>query len=128
MNKLCEEVFEFISREFDIKPEFIFGDYPGYAVFREKKSEKWFGIMMKINGEKLGLKSGEIWILNVKCAPDLAAILRDEKRIFSAYHMNKKHWISLNLSSDIDKKLVCDLIQTSFELIKPKIKRRKNDK
>jgi len=34
--------------------------------------------------------------------------------------MNKKHWISVNLSSDIDKKQVFDLIDTSFELTSDK--------
>ena len=63
------------------------------------------------------LKSAEeLEILNLKCKPDLVAILRDGDQILPAYHMNKKHWISVNLSSKIAPEQVEDLIDLSFEL------------
>ena len=72
---------------------------------------------MRVDGGKMGLKSAEeLEILNLKCKPDLAAILRDGDQILPAYHMNKKHWISVNLSSKIAPGQVEDLIDLSFEL------------
>jgi len=64
-------------------------------------------------------------VLNLKCSPDLAMVLVDERQIFKAYHMNKKLWISVNLSGDIGKSVVCDLITQSFELTHAGRKARK---
>jgi len=57
-------------------------------------------------------------VLNLKCSPDLAMVLVDERQIFKAYHMNKKHWISINLNSKISQKTLFDLIDESFILSK----------
>ncbi|ALF45101.1 MmcQ/YjbR family DNA-binding protein [Campylobacter curvus] len=112
-----EEIFSYISDKFGVEAQRVFDKYPEFAVFRHTKNLKWFALLMNVEAKKLGFDaSGEIEILNVKCNPDLAMLLRDDERILQAYHMNKKHWISVNLSSGIDKKQVFDLIDTSFEL------------
>ena len=112
-----EEIFSYISDKFGVEAQRVFDKYPEFAVFRHTKNLKWFALLMNVEAKKLGFDaSGEIEILNVKCNPDLAMLLRDDERILQAYHMNKKHWISVNLSSGIDKKQVFDLIDTRFEL------------
>lgn len=112
-------VFEYISDKFGAKNEKVFERYPDYAIFRHKQSAKWFCLLLKVEYKKLGLKKdGETFILNLKCRPDLASLLRDDERIFPAYHMNKKHWISVNLSSDISDEAVFDLIDESYSLTK----------
>ena len=112
-----EEIFSYISDKFGVEAQRVFDKYPEFAVFRHTKNLKWFALLMNVEAKKLGFDaSSEIEILNVKCNPDLAMLLRDDERILQAYHMNKKHWISVNLSSGIDKKQVFDLIDTSFEL------------
>ena len=113
------EVINFISDHYEIEPEKIFEKYPQISVFRHKISAKWFGVLISVEGEKIGLKNGvKFWVLNLKCRPDLAMILIDNKQILNAYHMNKKHWISVNLDSGIEFQKVCDLIDESFKLTK----------
>lgn len=114
-------VFEYISEKFGVKNEKVFENYPDHAIFSHEKNQKWFCLLLKVDYKKLGLeKDGETFILNLKCRPDLASLLRDDERIFPAYHMNKKHWISVNLSSDILDEAVFDLIDESYELTKSK--------
>ena len=109
----------YIKEKFDVLGEQIFPKYPNFSAFRHKKNEKWFALLMEISASKLGLKNNEmIEILNLKCSPDLAMVLVDEQQIFKAYHMNKKHWISVNLNSKISQKTVFDLIDESFTLSK----------
>ncbi|OUT15705.1 hypothetical protein B9N64_02655 [Campylobacter concisus] len=109
----------YIKEKFDVFGEQIFPKYPKINVFRHKKNEKWFALLMEISASKLGLESDEmIEVLNLKCSPDLAMVLVDEEQIFKAYHMNKKHWISVNLNSKISQKTVFDLIDESFSLSK----------
>ncbi|MDO5045422.1 MmcQ/YjbR family DNA-binding protein [Campylobacter sp.] len=112
-------VFEYISDKFGVKNEKVFERYPDHAIFRHEQNAKWFCLLLKVEYKKLGLKKeGETFILNLKCRPDLASLLRDDERIFGAYHMNKKHWISVNLSSDISDEAVFDLIDESYNLTK----------
>lgn len=113
------DVERYIKEKFDVLDEQIFPKYPNFSAFRHKKNEKWFALLMQLSASKLGLESDEmIEVLNLKCSPDLAMVLVDEEQIFKAYHMNKKHWISVNLNSKISQKTVFDLIDESFVLSK----------
>ena len=113
------EVERYIKDKFDILGEQLFLKYPKFSAFRHKNNKKWFALLMRLSASKLGLKSDEmIEVLNLKCSPDLAMVLVDEWQIFKAYHMNKKHWISVNLNSKISQKTVFDLIDESFSLSK----------
>ena len=120
-----DEIFEYISEKFGVLKSRVFDKYPEFAVFRHENNKKWFALILKVDAKKLRLNdeaavkfSGDIAILNLKCRPDLARILADDERIMPAYHMNKKHWISVNLASDISKEQVFDLIDQSFDLTK----------
>ncbi|CUU71676.1 YyaQ [Campylobacter hyointestinalis subsp. hyointestinalis] len=52
-------------------------------------------------------------VLNLKCEKDLAILLKDGKT--TAYHMNKKNWISI-LLEEANEEMVLDLIAQSYEL------------
>lgn len=109
------EIYKFIDKNFKISPEFLFKNHQNFAVFRHTNNKKWFCLFMPLNPKKLGLNgNNEIFVLNLKT--DMANILINYKEIFPAYHMNKRHWISVLLNSNIEKELVFDLIKTSFDL------------
>ena len=77
-----KRVFDCIEEKFGAQGERIFDKHPEFAVFRHAKNQKWFAVFMRVDGGKLGLKSVEaLEILNLKCKPDLAAILRDGDQI-----------------------------------------------
>ena len=86
------EIEKYIKEKFDILGEQIFQNIQNLVSFVTRKT-----------------RSG---------SPDLAMVLVDERQIFKAYHMNKKHWISVNLNSKISQKTVFDLIDESFSLRK----------
>ena len=57
--------------------------------------------------------------MNVKCDPDLAIELRERypDTVYGAFHMNKKHWNSVNCESSlIDDELV-EMIDHSYDLV-----------
>lgn len=58
-----------------------------------------------------------VWCVNLKAAPDEIPALIDAKSIFPAYHMNKKHWITVALTAATDFDKLCDLTERSFELV-----------
>ena len=56
--------------------------------------------------------------MNLKCDPERAIVLRDEhEAILPGYHMNKRHWNTLELDGSLPDKLVLDLIDHSFECV-----------
>ena len=88
------------------------------TVLRHKVSRKWFGILLKAPKNRMGLKGeGEVEILNLKCDPVLAkGLFETYYGITPAYHMNKYHWISVILDSDVPFDEVKGLINLSFSL------------
>ena len=61
---------------------------------------------------------------NLKCDPDRALDLRDRyEQVLPGYHMNKKHWNTLILDVVIGDKMVIEMIDHSYDLVRPKKKR-----
>ncbi len=55
--------------------------------------------------------------INLKCEPDLAVQLREDYdgKIRPGYHMNKKHWNSVDTDISIDK--ILELTNHSYDLV-----------
>lgn len=121
------EVLEkFISATYHADAEFPWVKYPNYTVFRHRNNQKWFALVLEVPKEKLGLsEQGMIDILNIKCDPIMIGSLRTEPGIYSAYHMNKESWVSVALDGSVNDEKIKMLLDISFELTAPKIKRRK---
>ena len=110
------ELSKFMLDTYGVMADFPFSNDNETAVFRHKKSGKWFCLFMQIPENSLGVIGNKtISVINLKCDPELAVILHDNKGIFPAYHMNKKHWISVVLDA-VPKSQVEDLIGESWNL------------
>ena len=65
---------------------------------------------------------------NLKCDPDLALNLRDQyEQVTPGYHMNKRHWNTVEIEGDISEVELRKMIDHSYELVikslpRPKIK------
>ena len=56
--------------------------------------------------------------VNLKCDPDRVIELKESHSgIIPAYHMNKKHWITVTINQDVSKELILELIDHSYNLI-----------
>ena len=58
--------------------------------------------------------------VNLKCDPERAISLREEhpENILPGYHMNKAHWNTLVLDGSLQKTLIFELIDHSYDLIR----------
>jgi predicted DNA-binding protein (MmcQ/YjbR family) len=55
---------------------------------------------------------------NLKCDPDLALELRDRyQQVRPGYHMNKKHWNTVEIDSDIPEVELRRMIDHSYDLV-----------
>jgi len=63
-------------------------------------------------------------IMNVKCDPTEALMLRDIfEGVIPGYHMNKKHWNTIKLNSDVPAKEVERMIDHSYALVVQSLKK-----
>lgn len=126
--KLLEELFSMLTREdifkhvkenFGTSPDYPFKKFPNFAALRHESNEKWYGLIMNVLPEKLGLDgNNQIDVLNLKCPPEINGSLRNGKSILPGYHMDKENWISLVLERLNAEEEVYNLIEQSFNLTK----------
>ena len=113
------KIKEYIRETYGILPEYLFKSDPECCVFRHLYTKKWFGIIMNISANKIGLNADTcIDVLNVKCEPDMVAVLNRQSGFAPAYHMNKKHWLTILLDGNVSKEQILQLLDISFELTK----------
>jgi len=120
-----EELEAYILNHYSTEADYPWADTPRAAVFRHVANRKWFALVMEVPRDKLGLPGTEKFdIVNFKCDPILIASLRGETGIFPAYHMNKASWITAALDGSVPAETIELLLDVSYELTKPKIRRK----
>lgn len=119
------ELTRYISETYSTDPDFPWDSDPEYAVFRHVSNRKWFALIMRIPGAKLGLPDEMTDIVNLKNDPVMSGSLRSEPGIFPAYHMNKESWISVALDGSVPDDKLKLLLDLSFDLTAPRQRRRK---
>ncbi len=86
------------------------------------KNRKWYGVVMRIKRKSLGEKDENLTealidVMNVKAAPENIEKIIDYEAVFPAYHMNKKHWVTVLLSGNKNWPLVKELLDESYRMI-----------
>lgn len=68
--------------------------------------------------------------INLKCDPEKAIALREENPdcILPGYHMNKTHWNTVILESDLPQRLIQYLVNHSYELVVSKLTKKLKEK
>lgn len=103
-----------IKTIYNDEPEFAWEKSPGFGIFRNPKSKKWYGLLMNIDKSKLDKKgSGEVEIINIKLSEEKILELLKSKGFYKAYHMNKKNWISIILDDTLSDDEILDYIKIS---------------
>jgi predicted DNA-binding protein (MmcQ/YjbR family) len=67
----------------------------------------------------------EVFEVNLKCDPERALELREEHEgaIRPGWHMNKKHWNTVQFESGLSDTLLMELVNHSYDLVVKKLKK-----
>ena len=66
---------------------------------------------------------------NLKCDPDLALELRDRyEQVTAGYHMNKKHWNTIELDGVIPEREIRKIVDHSYNLVVQSLPKAKREK
>lgn len=112
------EIKKYIKNKYKIDSIAFLEEWSDFLVFRNEK-KKWFAIIMNVPYNKVYRKAIEtkiIDVLNVKLDPEMVSTIKNEKGFAPAYHMNKTHWVSIEINKVSDK-IIKDLIDMSFEIV-----------
>ena len=83
-------------------------------------------LVFKVMGKMyvLGNLEGDLSI-NLKCDPEKAISLREEyEAINPGYHMNKRHWNTVEMDGSLKPDFVKELIDHSYDLVVSKLTRK----
>ena len=111
-------LMEYCERKFGTEPEAPWEDSPDAYTFKTAKRNKWYALFMTIPYKSLGLAAkGTLDVVNIKLSPEKILDLIDRVHFYPAYHMNKKHWITIVLDKEVDEPLVQQLLEESYGLV-----------
>lgn len=123
-----QELFAYAKAQYGTAPDYPWKDWN--AVLRHKENNKWYGLIMEVQKNRLGLEGDALVdVLNVKCDPLLIGSLRLRPGFHAAYHMSKDRWISIRLDGSVPADEIKRLLAMSYELTAPeKVKHQSHDK
>ena len=116
-NNQSKEIIEYIRQKYNDELEFLWKKIDDVAIWRNKQNDKWYGLLMKISEQKLGIESKKITeVIDIRYQKDEVDNIIDNKKIFPGYHMNKKSWITIKLDNSIKIDKIKELIDNSYNL------------
>ncbi|MDU8070281.1 MAG: MmcQ/YjbR family DNA-binding protein [Gemella haemolysans] len=118
--KISSEIIDYCNNKYGENHVNPFKKHPDILAFVNEKN-KWYALMSNVEYNKLNKTSNiitKVKILNVKYPTDNISDIIDNQNIFPAYHMNKKHWISIVLDKNIKLEIIKELIDISYSLVK----------
>lgn len=80
-------------------------------------------LVFKVMGKMFALTNLEgDWSLNLKCDPERAIELREKfPAIQPGYHMSKVHWNTVMMDGSLNRNLILELIDHSYQLVVDKL-------
>jgi predicted DNA-binding protein (MmcQ/YjbR family) len=86
--------------------------------------------VFKVGGRVFALCAlgGQPGSVSLKCDPTLAEALRDRyPAVTPGYHLNKRHWNTIELDGSVPGDELAELVDHSWELVVAKLPRRERD-
>ena len=86
-------------------------------------------LVFKVDGKMFALTDVlDADSVNLKCDPEVALELRERyTSVQPGYHMNKKHWITVQLNGGVPREKLLELIKTSYELVWASLTKKRRD-
>ena len=118
--KISLEIINYCNNKYGENHVNPFKKHPDILALVNEKN-KWYALFLDVDYNKLNKNTDittKVKILNVKYPANKILEIIDNKNIFPAYHMNKKHWISIVIDKNIKLETIKELIDISYSLVK----------
>lgn len=110
-------IIEYVKNKYDDELEYLWEKFPDNAVCRRKDNKKWYFAILTVAKNKLGFESKEkVEVIDLRASTEEIENLVDNKKYFSGYHMNKKHWLTIILDGSVPIEDIYNRIDSSYNL------------
>ena len=115
--KQSNKLIDYVRKTYGDELEFLWEKFPKNAIWRREDTQKWYGILLTVPKQKLGLPDDKtVEIFDFRILPEELEALVDYKTYFPGYHMNKKHWCTIILDGTVPFEEICRRIDASYLL------------
>ena len=109
---LARSIIAFAESEWGERPEFLWKNFPDYAVLRRKDTDKWYALIARLTADKVGGSRTDVTeTVNMRRTDSM-----DDSRFLPAYHMNKKTWTTIVLDGKVGAEELQRLLAESRKL------------
>lgn len=116
-NAQTKALIRYVRDTYGDELEYLWIKFPDNAVWRRKDTGKWYGALLSVSTDKLGVSPGKMAeIIDLRIQPDKMAALIDQKIYFPGWHMNKKNWYTVILDESVPLEELCRRIDESYRL------------
>ncbi|MDE6471707.1 MAG: MmcQ/YjbR family DNA-binding protein [Clostridia bacterium] len=113
----AQQLIRYVTDTYGDKLEFMWEKFPDNAIWRRADNKKWYGLILTVAKNKIGIPSDEkVEIIDLRVNPKDIDTIVDNNTIFSGYHMNKKHWITICLDGTVPLKDIKAMLDASYEI------------
>lgn len=113
------QIMRYVRDKYGNEFEYLWEKAPENAVFRRKDNQKWYGAVLTVRRDRIGLQGEDkAEVLNLRGKPEEIAQFVDGERYFPAYHMNKKNWLTICLDGSVEIGEIYRRIDESYLLAK----------
>lgn len=114
-----ENIIQYAEENYGTKMEYPWSSTPENGILRCSANRKWYAAILQVARNKVCLEGEDVIdVLNIKCEPEMVYSLREQKGFAPAYHMNKKHWLTIVLDGTVKDETIYQLLDLSYELVK----------
>ena len=109
----AEEIREYCIAKSSVTEDFPFDDVT---------------LVLKVLGKMFALVNLGDLSINLKCEPKKAIVLRNKhEAVKPGYHMNKKHWNTVDINGSIATSKIYQWIDDSYNLVVSKMTKKQRD-
>ena len=109
---LARSIIAYAESEWEEMPEFLWKNFPDYAVLRRRDTNKWYALVARLSADKVGgSRKDIIEAVNLRRTDSM-----DGPRFLPAYHMNKKTWTTIVLDGTVGAEELQKLLTESRRL------------
>lgn len=116
-SRQTKKLIDYVRHKYGDEPEYLWKKFPNNAVWRRKDTGKWYGILLTVSTDKLGVVPGEMAeIIDLRIQTENMKMLIDKKVYFPGWHMNKRTWYTMILDGSVSFDELCQRIDESYKL------------
>lgn len=116
-SKQAKMIIQYVKEKYKDDLEYLWKKFPNNAIWRNKRNNKWYGALLVVSENKLGISSDKVVeIIDLRYQKDKIKEVIDHNKILEGYHMNKNSWITIRLDESVEIEEIYKLIDNSYKL------------